>query len=301
MIPFTKITLYRCISLPCQLSEQACENVNSPPKLTGKSLKIIVCIKQVPKAQEIQIDPVTQTLKRVGVPSEINPPDRNALEMALQLRAKHGGSITVLTMGPPVFNESLERALAMGIDSAVLLSDRLLGGSDTVPTGIALSEAIHKIGKFDIILCGEETTDSSTGHVGPGIAGHLDIPQITYCIDVQVNNSRVQGKRAVEDGFEIWECPMPCLVTINFGCNKPREPTLLGKIKVKRGGLISQWSASDIDLPAEKIGLKGSPTNVSRVDTVVLPTRGGKIFSGDPKKATRDLIEKMRTDKIPGV
>ena len=267
----------------------------------ARKLRIVVCIKQVPKAQELQVDPVTQTLKRVGVPSEINPPDVNALEVALQLKEKHGGEITVLTMGPSVFTQSLDRALAMGCDKAILLSDRLLGGSDTVPTGMALSEAIHKIGGADIVLCGEETTDSSTGHVGPGIAGHLDIPQITYCVDVRVADGRVRGKRAVEDGFEVWECPMPCLVTVNFGSNKPREPTLSGKIKVKRGGLTTTWSAADVGLPPAKLGLKGSPTVVSKVDTVVLPPRGGKIFKGEPKQAVAELVKALKADKIPGV
>lgn len=272
-----------------------------PESPLAKKLKMVVCIKQVPKAQELQVDPVTQTLKRVGVPSEINPPDVNALELALQLKEKHGGEITVLTMGPSVFTQSLDRALAMGCDRAILLSDRLLGGSDTVPTGMALSEAIHKIGATDIILCGEETTDSSTGHVGPGIAGHLDIPQITYCVDVQVETGKVRGKRAVEEGFEVWECPMPCLVTVNFGSNKPREPTLSGKIKVKRGGLTTTWSAADIGLPPEKLGLKGSPTVVSKVDTVMLPPRGGRIFKGELKQAVAELVKALKADKIPGV
>ena len=262
---------------------------------------MVVCIKQVPKAQELQVDPVTQTLKRVGVPSEINPPDVNALETAIRLKEKHGGEIWVLTMGPTVFIQSLERALGMGCDKAVLLSDRALGGSDTVPTGLALSEAIHKLGHVDLVLCGEETTDSSTGHVGPGIAGHLDLPQITYCVDVQIVGGKVWGTRAVEDGFEIWESPMPCLITVNFGCNRPRDPSLSGKIRVKRGGLVTQWSAADVGLPPEKLGLKGSPTVVSKVDTVVLPARGGKIFRGDPRRCVSELLDAMRGDKVEGV
>lgn len=272
-----------------------------PQPATAKGPKMIVCIKQVPKAQEIQVDPVTHTLKRVGVPSEINPPDRHALEVALQLKDRHGGEIIALTMGPTVFTQSLDRAMAMGVDRSILLSDRALGGSDTVPTGLALSEAIHKIGKFDIILCGEETTDSSTGHVGPGIAGHLDLPQITYCVDVQIVDGKVRGKRAVEDGFEVWECPMPCLVTVNFGCNRPREPSLSGKIRVKRGGLVTQWSAADVGLAPGKLGLKGSPTVVNRVDTVVLPARGGKIFKGEPSQTVPELVKALRNDKIAGV
>src|SRR3989449_8491300 len=164
----------------------------------------IVCIKQVPKAQELQVDPVTNTLKRVGVPSEINPPDRNALEMALQIKDAHGGEVFVVTMGPPVFTQALDEALAMGCDRAFLLTDRLLGGSDTVPTAHALSETIHKIGGYQLILCGEETTDASTGHVGPGIAGHLDCAQNTYCSGREILRGRVPGERTVADGDETW-------------------------------------------------------------------------------------------------
>src|SRR5438445_11609621 len=146
----------------------------------ARPMRIIVCIKQVPRAQELQVDPVTQTLKRVGVPSEINPPDANALEMALRLKDQHAAELVVLSMGPTSFDESLERAIAMGADRSVLLTDRILGGSDTVPTAYALSETIQKIGGYDLILCGEEATDASTGHGSTGIAGPLDLPQNTY-------------------------------------------------------------------------------------------------------------------------
>ncbi len=264
----------------------------------GKGIKSIVCIKQVPKAQELQIDPVTKTLRRAGVPSEINPPDLNALEMALQLKDKHGGEVIAATMGPPVFIPSLEHAIGMGCEGAVLLTDRKLAASDTVPTALALSEAIHKIGGYDLIFCGEETTDSSTGHVGPGIAGHLDIAQITYASQVEVVNGKVQGKRFVEDGFEIWECPMPTLITVSFGCNKPRLPTLTGKIRAKRPGSITQWSADDVGLKAEQIGLKGSPTVVSKVETVNLPDRQGKIFRGEPRETCLELLDSLIEDEI---
>src|SRR2546427_4190447 len=192
----------------------------------GGPLRILVCIKQVPKAQELQVDPKTQTLKRVGVPSEINPPDANALEFALRIKDRIPAEIVVLSMGPTSFDESLERSIGMGADRAVLLTDRILGGSDTVPTAHALSETIKKIGGYDLILCGEETTDASTGHVGPGIAGHLDIPQITYISEIEFLGARVRGKRTVEDGYETWECPLPCVITANFLSNKPRPPSL---------------------------------------------------------------------------
>jgi len=259
---------------------------------------MVVCIKQVPKAQELQVDPVTKTLKRVGVPSEINPPDQNALETALALRAKLGGEIVVISMGPTSFDESLERAIAMGADRAFLVSDRNLGGSDTVPTALTLTRAIEKVGDVDLILCGEETTDASTGHVGPGIAGHMDIPQITYCSSVDIADGRVRGVRMIEDGAETWEVHMPCVVTIDFGCNKPREPTLTGKIRVKRGGLITHWSAADLGLEPSQIGLKGSPTIVAKVDTVQLPSRQGKIFQEDPAIAVSLLLEALRKDRL---
>jgi len=134
----------------------------------GRPRRIVVCIKQVPRAQELQVDPVTQTLKRVGVPSEINPPDANALEMALQLKDRLGTEVVVLSMGPTSFDESLERAVAMGADRSVLLTDRILGGSDTVPTAYALSETIQKIGGYDLLLCGEETTSTChRSHTSP--------------------------------------------------------------------------------------------------------------------------------------
>lgn len=263
-----------------------------------RPLRIVVCIKQVPKAQELQVDPVTQTLKRVGVPSEINPPDANALETALQIKKSRGAEVIALSMGPPVFDQSLERAVAMGCDRAILLTDRLLGGSDTVPTAYALSEAIRKIHDYDIVLCGEETTDSSTGHVGPGIAGHLDIPQVTYVSEIKLLDGKLQLKRSVEDGYEFWEVNMPALVTVNFGCNKPREPTLTGKIRVKRGGVITHWSAVDVGLDPNKIGLRNSPTIVSRVDTVQLPPRQGKIFRGNVRDAVSQLLNALREEGL---
>lgn len=257
-------------------------------------LKMVVCIKQVPKGEHLEIDPVTKTLKREGVESEINPADKNALEMALQLKDEHGGQIVALTMGPPSFTRSLETAIGMGVDRAVLLSDRALAGSDTSPTSYALAETVGKFGKNDLILCGEETSDSSTGHVGPGIAGHLEIPQITYVVNAKIENEKVVARRGVEFGFEVWEAPMPTLLTVKFGCNRPREPTLSRKIKAKRGNVIRTWSAKDAGLKVSKLGLKGSPTIVSEIETVELPSRKGEVFSGSLRKDVASLLERLR-------
>src|SRR5439155_1563435 len=207
---------------------------------------------------------------------------RLLMEIALTLKDRHAAEVVVLSMGPTSFDESLERAVAMGADRSVLLTDRILGGSDTVPTAYALSETIQKIGGYDLILTGEETTDASTGHVGTGIAGHLDLPQITYVSEVRIVDGTVRARRTAEDGTEWWQTAMPSLCTVNFGCNKPRSPTLTGKIRVKRGGVIAHWSCADVGIDPKKVGLLNSPTIVAKVDTIRLPPRAGHIFSGEP-------------------
>ncbi len=257
-------------------------------------LKIAVCLKQVPKGEHLQIDPVRKTLKREGVESEINPADRNAVELALQLKDEHGGEIIALSMGPPTFVRSLETAIGMGVDRAVLLSDRALAGSDTSPTSYALAETITRFGRSGLIICGEETSDSSTGHVGPGIAGHLDIPQITYVIDAKVKDGKIIAQRAVEFGFEFWEASLPALLTVKFGCNRPREPTLSRKIKAKRGNVIQIWSARDAALDTSRLGLEGSPTVVSEIETVDLPSRRGEVFTGDTKETVSKLLNRLK-------
>ncbi len=262
----------------------------------NQGLKIVVCIKQVPKGEQLEIDPVKKTLRREGVESEMNPADKNAVEMALGFKDEHGGEVIALSMGSRSFERSLRMAIGMGADRAVLLSDRALAGSDTTPTSYALAGTISLLGKIDLILCGEETSDSSTGHVGPGIAGHLEIPQITYVTEAKVENDKIIAKRQVEFGFETWETTFPALLTVKFGCNRPREPTLSRKIKAKRGNVIQTWSAKDAGLDESKLGLNGSPTIVSTIDTVELPSRKGELFSGNLGKNVSDLISRLVRD-----
>ena len=268
------------------------------PREPLMGLRIIICIKQVPKAQELRIDPKTNTLKRAGVESVINPPDRNALEMALQLVERHGGKTVVVSMGPPFFDASLQEAIGMGIDEGFLLTDRALGGSDTVPTAYALSKTVEKVGDYDLILCGEETTDSSTGHVGPGMAGHLRIPQMTYVSKVLVKDGWVEATRTLEYGLETRRGRTPALLTVNFGCNTPREPTLLGKIRAKRGGVIKVWNAADVGADYSKIGLRNSPTVVSKMETVVLPERKGIILDNGQRDAVSKLLGMLADEGV---
>jgi len=171
-------------------------------------------------------------------------------------------------------------------------------GSDTVPTAYALSETIKKIGGYDLILTGEETTDASTGHVGPGIAGHLDLPQVTYVSEVQIEDGTLRARRTAEDGTEWWQTKMPSLCTVNFGCNRPRSPSLTGKIRVKRGGVIVHWSCADVGIDPKKVGLLNSPTIVAKVDTIRLPARAGQIFTGEPKDAVQALLEALIRDRV---
>lgn len=269
-------------------------------KHSPSELKIIVCIKQVPKGEQLEIDPVKKTLKREGVESEMNPADKNAVEMALQLKDEHGGEIVALSMGAPSFTRSLEMAIGMGVDRAVLLSDRALAGSDTTPTSYALAETISLINRFDLVLCGEETSDSSTGHVGPGIAGHLELPQITYVTDAEVKDGKIVAERQVEFGFETWEAAMPALLTVKFGCNRPREATLSRKIRAKRGNVIKTWSAKDANLDISKIGLEGSPTIVSTIETVELPSRKGEVFTDNVNQNVSDLLDRLRKNGFIG-
>jgi electron transfer flavoprotein beta subunit len=264
-------------------------------------LNIVVCIKQVPHAENLIIDPVTKTLRREGVKAVINPPDENATELALQLKDKHGGHITVITMGPPSAISALQDLLAKGADDAILLSDRAFAGADTYPTSLTLAWVIAMLDeqrKVDLVICGEETTDSSTAHVGPGIAEHLDIPQATFIESLEVDPSKgiAMAKRMLEGAYEIVEFPLPGVVTASFNMNVPREATLTGKVRSKKARVLT-WTAENLQIPREWIGLKGSPTSVGKIDTQESEFRNCDVLSGKDleevsKKLVRGLVDK---------
>jgi len=166
-------------------------------------MRIVVCIKQVPDTTDVKINPETGTLIRDGVPSIINPFDENAIEAALQLVEQHGGEVIVVTMGPPQAEQALREAMAMGADLAILVSDRAFAGADTLATSYALSQALAKLGDFDLVFCGKQAFDGDTGQVGPGLAEHLGIPQITYAIEIEeITDKEIQVRRLLADGFE---------------------------------------------------------------------------------------------------
>lgn len=218
-------------------------------------------IKQVPDAEEIFIDPVKFTLNRASARGIINPADENALEVALQIKDKTGMEVVVITMGPPQAESALIECMGRGADRGILITDRVFAAADTYATSLTLAAAIKKIGEFNLIIAGESTTDSGTGHVGPGVAQFLDVDQVTYVTSAEVDGDNVHCERELEDSIEVVETPMPALLTVMMNCNIPRHSSLRKKIDAIRKG-IEKWDHDTLKLPPEWVGLKGSPTIV---------------------------------------
>lgn len=258
-------------------------------------MNIIVTIKQVPDTNDVKIDPATGTLIREGVPSIVNPEDRNAVEAALSLRSQaKKGKVTLISMGPPQAEIALREMLAMGADEAILLSDRAFAGADTLATAAALSHAIRKIGDYDLIMCGRQAIDGDTAQVGPQLAEFLGIPQVTYARKIKISKKHLLVERVVEGGYQLMEVPLPALVTCIKEINKPRIPTLGGCVAAFREKPFLIWNAGDIKAPPELIGLKGSPTQVRR--TFTPPPRGeGRVITGDPAVCVRQLSDVLRS------
>ncbi|MDD5680143.1 MAG: electron transfer flavoprotein subunit beta/FixA family protein [Candidatus Omnitrophica bacterium] len=260
-------------------------------------MNIIVCIKQVPDTTDVKIDPATNTLIREGVASVINPFDTYAIEEAVRLKEKFGGKVIILTMGPPQAQQALKEAIAVGADEAILLSDRAFAGSDTLATSYALASGIKKIGSFDIILCGKQASDGDTAQVGPGISTHLDVPQVTYVKKIEeINGNTAKVERMVEEGFEIIEVPLPCLMTVVKEINEPRLPSLKGKMKATKA-VITSWTAKDLGLDPARVGLSGSPTKVVKIFTPT-PRAGGQILKGEPGEVADKLAGLLKNEVI---
>jgi electron transfer flavoprotein beta subunit len=256
-------------------------------------MNIIVCIKQVPDTTNIRIDPETNTLVRSGVQSIINPFDAYAIEEAIRLREKFGGLVTIVTMGPPQAEEALREAISLGADEAVLVSDRAFAGSDTWATSYTLSKTIQKIGKFDMIICGKQAIDGDTAQVGPGIAAFLDIPQITFVKKIEdIKDSLMRAERMTEEGYDIVESPLPCLITVVKEINEPRLPSLKGKMRAKKAE-IKKLEAKDLDADPDLLGLKGSPTKVVKIFTPP-PRKGGQILEGEVKDISGKLVDLLK-------
>ncbi|MCP4050279.1 MAG: electron transfer flavoprotein subunit beta/FixA family protein [bacterium] len=257
---------------------------------------IIVCIKQVPDTDKVQINRETNTLIREGVPSIINPFDENALEAALQLKEKFGARVIVVSMGPPQVKDALRQAVAMGADEVVLASDRSFAGADTWATSYTLAQAIKEIENYDLIICGKQAIDGDTAQVGPGIAEFLDIPQITFAQEIGYEENRLKVKRVIENGYEEIETELPAVVTVTKEINEPRYPSLKGKMKAKSAE-ITVWDTEDLEADENKTGLNGSPTKVVKIFTPPVKA-SNEIFTGDPSETAAKLAGKLKELKI---
>ncbi len=260
-------------------------------------MNIVVCVKQVPDTAEVKINPETNTIIRQGLPNIVNPYDKHALEAAIQLKEKHGGKITVISMGPPQATEALKECIAMGADEAVLLSDRIFGGADALATSFTIAAGIRKIADFDLIICGKQAIDGDTAQVGPEVAEHLNIPQVTYAAKLDVDGKTLKVSRELDEGYEIIETELPALVTVVKSINDPRLPTVRGTMKANRTE-IPVWSAEDIEVNVEKIGFKGSPTQVRKIFAPPARTQGEMIQADDVQTAAAALAAKLKEAKI---
>lgn len=254
-------------------------------------MNIVVCLKQVPDTTAVKIDPVTGTLIRDGVPSIINPEDKHALEEAIVLKENLGAKITVVSMGPPQAEVALREALGMGADEAILVTDRAFGGADTLATSHTLAAAIKKL-DYDIVFAGRQAIDGDTAQVGPEIAEHLDIPQVTYVEEVKADGNKLTVKRALEDGYEIIEVQTPCLLTAIKELNNPRYMNAKNIFEIFKKE-VTIWNADDIGVDKSLIGLKGSPTKVKKSSTKEAK-QAGEIQNLPAKEAAQYAVSKLK-------
>lgn len=259
-------------------------------------MKIIVCIKQVPDTTEVRLDPQTGTLIRDGVPSIINPDDKSGLEAALRIKDEVGAHITVLTMGPPQADVALREALAMGADRAILLTDRAFAGADTWATSCTLAAAIKEL-EYDLVIAGRQAIDGDTAQVGPQIAEHLNLPQVSYVEDLTLEGDSIILKRVFEDGYHLVKVKPPCLITTLKEMNEARFMSVGGVLDAYKAKEVEVWNLKDIQVDVENIGLKGSPTKVKKSFTKGAKT-AGKVFEVEPKEAAEIIISKLKEKYI---
>ena len=257
-------------------------------------MNIVVCVKQVPDTTEVKLDPVKGTLIRDGVPSIINPDDKAALEAALCIREQAGGKVTVVSMGPPQADVALREALAMGADEAILVTDRAFGGDDTWATSYTIASAIKKL-DYDLIIAGRQAIDGDTAQVGPQIAQHLGLPQVSYVENIEAVNERsIVLRRQFEDRYHIVEAQLPCLITVLSELNKPRYMSVSGVFDAYREKKVAKITLADLEDVIDKsnIGLGGSPTRVKQSFTKQ-PKGKGEKFETDADDAVRIIVEKL--------
>ncbi|MFX1234845.1 MAG: electron transfer flavoprotein subunit beta/FixA family protein [Promethearchaeota archaeon] len=266
-------------------------------------MKIFVCIKQVPGVSEVKIDPKTNTLVRSGIPSIVNPHDKHAIELALTIREKYGSEIIAISMGPPQAEQALREALSMGADKAYLLTDRTFAGADTLATSHTLALAIKKIllelrDEKYLVICGTQAIDGDTAQVGPELAEELEIPQITYVLNFQLEGEKLVVERAFRpEEVVVIETKLPALISVLKDINTPRNPGLKGIVDAYQKKQIIFWNAKDLKANKNEVGLDGSMTEVWKI---FIPERKGEHIKlwGTHEEISRNLIKHLKNDKV---
>ena len=266
-------------------------------------MQVFVPLKYVPDTDEIRIDEATGTMVREGIPGIINPLDLYAVEEALRLKDRHGGEIVALSMGPPAAEVALRESLSMGVDRAVLLTDKFFAGSDTWATANTLSKAVQKLGHFDLILCGERATDGETGQVGPELGAMLGLPVVTYVSQIEDlypphkgRSGWVRCQRLTEVGYQRIEAPLPALLTVVKEINEPRLPAFQRKLAARQAD-IQRITLADLELAPEGTGLRGSPTRVAKIFYPTL-TRSATMVVDSPEKAVEKIVTFLKENGL---
>ena len=260
-------------------------------------MEIVVCIKQVPDTTKVKIDPETNTLMREGVDSIINPFDLYAIEEGVRLKENNGGTVKVITMGPPQAESALREAISLGADEAILVSDRAFAGADTWVTAYTLAAAIRTLGQVDLIICGKQAIDGDTAQVGPSLADQLGIPFVAFVRRVRnVNSGEIVTERMFEEGYEVVRLPLPGLLTVVKEINEPRLPSLKGKMRAKKAEILN-IDRSDLDVQDIFLGLDGSPTRVVQIFSPE-SRQAGEKWEGDPEEMADKLVNNLRDQKI---
>ena len=298
----------------------------------ARPINSVVLVKQVPDTHNLSGEVMTKegTMNRGALEAIFNPEDLNALEMALEIKGRHGGTVTVITMGPPKAANILRESLFRGADKVILLTDRKFAGADTLATSYALMCAVRKLGQFDLILAGRQAIDGDTAQVGPQTAEKLGIPQITYAETIiDISATHITAERALDSGSEIVRCTLPCLLTVVGSANTPRPASVrrqmarklsaapgeyaalrtkwpefetdeaLEAFLVEHDLKIPVWTADDIGATEGSIGLAGSPTQVHKVNFVVLESAESKTIAPTPE-GIKEMIAELVHEYIVG-
>lgn len=261
-------------------------------------MNIVVCVKQVPGTNEVKMNKETNTIIREGVEAIINPFDAYAIEEGVRIRENLGGKVTVISMGIPKVAELLKETIALGVDDAVLLSDREFAGADTLATAYTLAMGINKIGPVDLIICGKQAIDGDTAQVGPSLAAKMGFPHTTYVRRIEeIREGYIRCQRLTDDGYELIEMPLPAVITVVKEINEPRLPSFKGMMRAKKAE-IPVWTADEIAADKSLTGLKGSPTQV--VSTFI-PKHNVKseLIEGKPEEQAKILVDKLLSIQLP--